>query len=146
MSKFRIVVGVDGSPGAAAAVAWCTDIATGLAADVTAVYTLPPLMELVPPAAPPSAPVYYSEETRRELQEQLEGRCEAFRTANVPYEAVIAEGRPAEALVRVAEDLDATMIVVGRRGAGGFAELVLGSVPHQLSHHSPRPVVVVPAR
>ena len=64
----------------------------------------------------------------------------------MPYEAVIAEGRPAEVLIRIADDVDATMIVVGRRGAGGFATLILGSVPHQLALHTPRPVVVVPAR
>jgi nucleotide-binding universal stress UspA family protein len=38
----------------------------------------------------------------------------------------------------------ADALIVGRRGLGGFRELVLGSFSHQLVHHSPIPVIVVP--
>jgi nucleotide-binding universal stress UspA family protein len=145
MAKYRMVVGVDGSTGAVAAVSWCAEMAGQFDAEVVAVSALPPLLELIPPASPPSAPIYYSDETRQELQRDLEARCEPFRVAGVPYRAMLAEGRAAEALIRVADDVDAAMIVVGRRGSGGFAELLLGSVPHHLSHHASRPVVVVPA-
>ena len=145
MPKRHIVVGVDGSSGSAAAVSWCAEMAGDLDAEVVAVYALPPILDLVPPASPPSAPVYYSDETRQQLVEQLEDRCEPLRRGGAAYQATIAEGRPAETLMRVADDTDAAMIVVGRRGTGGFVELVVGSVPHQLTHHATRPVVVVPA-
>ena len=56
MSEYRMVVGVDGSPGAVAAVNWCAGIATALGAEVTAVYTLPPLIELVPRLRHPRHP------------------------------------------------------------------------------------------
>jgi len=52
-------------------------------------------------------------------------------------------GLPAEALLNAAADAD--MIVVGSRGAGGFARLLMGSVSTQVTHHAHCPVVVIPA-
>ncbi len=52
-------------------------------------------------------------------------------------------GAPARALLAAARDAD--MIVVGSRGAGGFARLAMGSVSSQVSHHAHCPVVIVPA-
>ena len=51
------------------------------------------------------------------------------------------EGRPAEILLAQAED--ASLIVVGNRGHGGFSSLLLGSVSQQVVHHAPCPVLVV---
>ncbi len=48
-------------------------------------------------------------------------------------------------LLRAGDDLGAGLVVVGRRGAGGFEGLRLGSTAHQLAEHSTRPVVVVPS-
>jgi nucleotide-binding universal stress UspA family protein len=52
------------------------------------------------------------------------------------------EGRPAEVILEQAKD--ATLVVVGRRGHGGFAGLLLGSVSQQVVNHARRPVLVVP--
>lgn len=52
-------------------------------------------------------------------------------------------GDPADVLLSAAEDAD--MIVVGARGIGGFARLLVGSVSSQLVYHAPCPVVVVPS-
>jgi nucleotide-binding universal stress UspA family protein len=49
-------------------------------------------------------------------------------------------------IMKVAADVEADLVVVGRRGHGGFSELLLGSVPHALSHHCDVPVVIVPVR
>jgi nucleotide-binding universal stress UspA family protein len=51
-------------------------------------------------------------------------------------------GLPAEILMR--ESQDAELLVVGSRGAGGFARLMMGSVSTQVAHHSKVPVVIVP--
>jgi nucleotide-binding universal stress UspA family protein len=63
------------------------------------------------------------------------------RPASVSVRALT--GIPAEALIAESETAD--MIVVGSRGTGGFARLLLGSVGNQVVHHSRCPVVVIPA-
>jgi nucleotide-binding universal stress UspA family protein len=60
-------------------------------------------------------------------------------------EAVIVEKKPAAALVALAEERDARLIVVGTRGDGLVKGVLLGSTPHKLLHLSDRPVLVVPA-
>ena len=51
-------------------------------------------------------------------------------------------GLPAEELLAAAKDAD--LIVLGSRGAGGFSQLLLGSVSAQVTHHARCPVVIVP--
>ena len=56
-------------------------------------------------------------------------------------EALVIEGQPADVLLDQADD--AALLVVGRRGLGGFQSLLLGSISHQVVQHATRPVVVV---
>jgi nucleotide-binding universal stress UspA family protein len=62
----------------------------------------------------------------------------------VEIERRVIEGRPAEVLVD--ESRDADLLVVGSRGHGGFTGLLLGSVSQQVSHHATCPVVIVPGK
>jgi len=62
-------------------------------------------------------------------------------TAGVEIDRQVVQGAAAEVLMREATADD--LLVVGSRGHGGFAELMLGSVSHQCVHHAPCPVVVV---
>jgi nucleotide-binding universal stress UspA family protein len=59
----------------------------------------------------------------------------------IECEGKAVQGQPAEVLLHEARDAD--LIVVGNRGHGGFASLLLGSVSHQVVHHAPCPVTVV---
>ena len=69
----------------------------------------------------------------------------AIRAAGVSEcEAAVVDARPAEALLRVAADRGARMIVVGTQGEHPLTGAVLGSVPHKLLHLSQVPVLVVP--
>ena len=63
------------------------------------------------------------------------------RPTSVTVNAV--NGIPAEELINASKDAD--MLVVGSRGTGGFARLLLGSVSSQIVHHAHCPVVVIPA-
>lgn len=62
-------------------------------------------------------------------------------TEGVEIERQVVQGSAAEALMTAVDEND--LLVVGSRGHGGFAELLLGSVSQQCVHHAPCPVVVV---
>ena len=64
------------------------------------------------------------------------------RPESVTVEAV--SGIPAQAMIEAAAGKD--LIVLGSRGAGGFARLALGSVSSQVAHHASCPVVIVPTK
>jgi nucleotide-binding universal stress UspA family protein len=61
----------------------------------------------------------------------------------LPYRTVLTDGRPASVIAATAEAVDADLVVVGRRGLGGVAEVLLGSVSHELSLHCKRPVLLI---
>jgi nucleotide-binding universal stress UspA family protein len=88
-------------------------------------------------------------EHRRALQELGERATaealERTRGADVELDVALVPLKPAEALVALAEEREARMIVVGTHGEGPFASALLGSVPHKLLHRSRVPVLVVPA-
>jgi nucleotide-binding universal stress UspA family protein len=76
------------------------------------------------------------EETNKVLEELGDQRPDSVTVSAV-------NGLPSEELLNASADAD--MIVVGSRGAGGFARLLLGSVSTQVTHHARCPVVVIPA-
>ncbi len=69
----------------------------------------------------------------------------AIKAAGVTdAETAVVDARPAEALLEVATERNARMIVVGTHGEHPLTGAVLGSVPHKLLHLSHVPVLVVP--
>jgi nucleotide-binding universal stress UspA family protein len=74
-----------------------------------------------------------------------EAKALAGTDPSVEVEAVIVERAPAHALVHLADERDARVIVVGTRGESPIRGALLGSTPHRLLHLSDRPVLVVPA-
>jgi nucleotide-binding universal stress UspA family protein len=71
--------------------------------------------------------------------QQAVDRLTGAKPASVTVTAV--SGLPARQLIEASKDAD--LVVVGSRGAGGFARLVLGSTSNQVVHHAACPVVVV---
>jgi nucleotide-binding universal stress UspA family protein len=144
MTTSTIVVGVDGSEHSARAVAWCAQNAPALDAEVVAIHAL----ETPVYAAPGMLSLPYpplGQEQRDELRDVVSRDwCKALADAGVPYRALLVEGSPTIVLIDAARAENAALVVVGRRGRGGFAELVLGSTSHQLTHHLDRPLVIVP--
>jgi nucleotide-binding universal stress UspA family protein len=144
MTTRRIVVGVDGSTGSAAAVAWCARMAPLLDADVIAVHAIETCEYSLTQSSSPVdlVPDSLRERIRTEVDKVW---CAALGVAGIEFKTVLLDTGAAAALLVVADDVDADMIVVGGRGQGGFEELLLGSAPHQVAHHARRPVVIVPS-
>jgi nucleotide-binding universal stress UspA family protein len=63
-----------------------------------------------------------------------------------PVEQLVSEGDPAREIVRIAEDRDVDLVVVGARGLGTLERLLLGSVSETVLHHAARPVLIVRER
>ena len=63
-----------------------------------------------------------------------------------PVERLVSEGDPAREIVRIAEDRDVDLVVVGARGLRTLERLLLGSVSEAVLHHAARPVLIVRAR
>lgn len=137
----RIVVGVDGSACSVAALRWAAQECRyrGAVLHAVQVWHYP---YMVAPVATPLELQFEEIElaTEAALHKSLQDVLGAEPDVVVRAETV--EDAPAIGLLRVAEGAD--LLVVGTRGHGGFSGLLLGSVSHQVTHHAPCPVVVVP--
>jgi nucleotide-binding universal stress UspA family protein len=120
-----------------------------LDAEVLVVNAMSPVGYLVPSASPADIPPIIDDSAieasvHHELESELETWCTALRDAGVPYRSHVVDGSVIDALLSVADEVNADMIVVGRQKHGGIKEKLLGSVPNHLSHACSRPVVIVP--
>ena len=140
----RIAVGVDGSESSAAALKWAIRLAKGMGSQVIAVYAIDIPVYLLEPY---DVPIQFDEDWRAAMKTEFEDRwCRPLKVAGVRYRSVMEDGRAASVVAAVADRENADVIVVGRRGRGGVAELLLGSASHELVLHSRRPVMVVSAK
>lgn len=111
-----------------------------------AVFALNPLVSVVPASVLPDESPMWEEGAVKRIAEELHEWCRPLDEAGVSARTSVVRGTPFEVLERIADEEDAVMIVVGRSGRGGITEMLLGSVPHSLTHHAVRPVLVVPVR
>ena len=139
----RIVVGLDGSDHAAAALDSAISLAKTIGAEIVAVSALHvPVYPFDPYAI--AYTLEYDAEWRAAMKKAFEEEwCKPLRESGLHYRMEMQDGRPASVIVEVADKVDADLVVVGRRGRGGVAELLLGSVSHELSHHCKRPVLLI---
>jgi nucleotide-binding universal stress UspA family protein len=140
----QIVVGVDGSESSRAALQWAYNEAAHHGASLTAVATWhPPTLPLgpgyggqMPPEGYESGPEVEARELLENLTDDLEPREPA-----VDVRISISKGSPAKVLIDMSQGAD--LIVVGSRGRGGFAGMLLGSVSQHVVAHAACPVVVL---
>lgn len=132
----RIVVGVDGSPSSIAALRWAARIAgaTGACIEATTAWDYPPTY---------GAPVDPTWRPDLDARAILDGALEAVFGDHRPegLDAVVIHGQARVVLLNASKG--AQMLVVGSRGHGGFAGLLLGSVSSACAEHAHCPVLVV---
>jgi nucleotide-binding universal stress UspA family protein len=135
-----ILVGVDGSEHGDAALVFAAEEAALRGASLLVVCAWEPPMMIAPLGV-------YTAEAFESLGENSKNivRAAVARVAEIQPKVVCegkaVEGQPAAELLKAAES--ANIIVVGSRGHGGFASLLLGSVTQQVVHHARCPVVIV---
>ncbi len=132
-----IVVGYDGSD--------CAKEAVRVAVEIGKAYGEKVIIAFAYQISPVGGELHDYHTALKELAtKRLEEATVLASTDGVEVEPVIVEEAPAHALVDLAHERDARVIVVGTRGESPFRGALIGSTPHKLLHISDRPVLVVP--
>ncbi len=137
----KMLLATDGSPDAKVALKYARDLALRDDAQVIVAYAY----EALPPFLDPSG---RDELVRRHTMEGEQVANEAvqeLQEAGVEVITEIREGPAADAILRVAEAHQPDLIVMGTRGRGQLASLLLGNVSHRVLAHSQVPVLIVKA-
>ena len=140
-----IVVGTDGSETAGKAVNEAIDLAKALGARISLVsaYEPVPKARLREEARQTPADLQWMVNPREEVDSTLCDAADLVRAAGLEVETFAREGDPADAILDVAEERDADLIVVGNKGMTGARRFLLGSVPNKVSHHAPCSVLII---
>ncbi len=143
-----ILVGVDGSENSRRALGWAVKEAARLHLPLT-------VLTVLPPAPRPATHIFWNvpvldedgqehETERKAVQDYVALVAQETGDAIPQITVEVVAGDPAGELIRASRD--AELLVVGRRGGGGFAKLLMGSVSSKVTHHAACPTVVIPGR
>ena len=140
-----IVVGTDGSETAREAVRQAAQLAATLGARVhlVCVYEPVPSTQEAVGESDVHAESGWVLRPREAVEATLDDAAAVFAAAGVEVERYAQRGDPADAILDVAEERDADLIIVGNRGQTGAKRFLLGSVPNRISHHAPCAVLII---
>jgi nucleotide-binding universal stress UspA family protein len=141
----RIVVGTDGSETAAEAVKTAVELAklTGAKLEIVSAYEPVPQSRLRDESEGISGDVSHAVNPREDVQFVLDRAAAVAKQAKVDVVTHPREGDPADAILDVAEENHADLVMVGNKGMTGARRFLLGSVPNKISHHAPCDVWIV---
>jgi nucleotide-binding universal stress UspA family protein len=136
-----VIVGVDGSPGSMEALEAAFEAAAKRNTELIAIraFELPMVWGGYGVSPEYMDPVKLEAEHREHLANDLAAWRDKY--PDVPVKTVVARGSAADVLIGVSKS--AQLVVIGTRGHGGFAGLLLGSVGQHLMHHCESPVLIV---
>ena len=140
-----IVVGTDGSSTAAEAVRQATELASSLGAKVYLVSAYEPVPEgrLRDERQQVPEDLQWMVNPLEDVEDTLKAGATSLEDQGVDVETLAREGDPADAILDVAEEKNADLIVVGNKGMTGAKRFLLGSVPNKVSHHAPCSVMII---
>jgi nucleotide-binding universal stress UspA family protein len=138
-AKRSIVVGYDGSESSERALDWAVDEARlrGAELEIVSAWAVPAYVY----AHGYEPAVSVDNDVRVPVEKLLDDTATRLSDTGIEIRTDATGGQAADVLVAASEDAD--LLVVGSRGHGGFAGLLLGSVSAQCAHHAHCPVVIV---
>ena len=141
----RIVVGTDGSGTATEAVKTAVELAklSDAKLEIVSAYEPIPQSRLRDEGEGISGDVSHSINPREDVQFVLDKAAAVAKQAKVDVVTHPREGEPADAILDVAEENNADLVLVGNKGMTGARRFLLGSVPNNVSHHAPCSVIIV---
>ena len=140
-----IVVGTDGSETASQAVREAVDLAKQIGAKVELVSAYEPVSDQRLREERTEVPddLQWMVNPREDVDATLNDAAELAKSAGVDVETFARQGDPADAILDVAEEQKAGLIIVGNKGMTGAKRFLLGSVPNKVSHHAPCSVLII---
>jgi nucleotide-binding universal stress UspA family protein len=140
-----IVVGTDGSDTAAQAVRQAVDLAGAVGAklELVSAYSPVSVQRLSEERRQAPEDLQWAINPREDVDATLEAAASIARDAGVEVEVYPRQGDPADAILDVAEEREADLIIVGNKGMTGAKRFLLGSVPNKVSHHAPCSVLII---
>ncbi|HEX2016746.1 MAG TPA: universal stress protein [Solirubrobacteraceae bacterium] len=140
-----IVVGTDGSETAQEAVNQAVRLAQQLGASIHLVSAYEPVsnQRLREEAKQAPGDLQWMVNEREDVDATLEAAAEVVRKDGLEVEVYARQGDPADAILDVAEERGADLIIVGNKGMTGAKRFLLGSVPNKVSHHAPCSVLII---
>jgi nucleotide-binding universal stress UspA family protein len=141
----RIVVGTDGSETATEAVRRAVEMAKMSKAklEIVSAYEPVPQQRLKDEGEGISGDVSHTINPREDVQFILDNAAAEAKKAKVDVVTHPREGDPADAILDVAEENHADLVLVGNKGMTGARRFLLGSVPNKISHHASCDVWIV---
>jgi nucleotide-binding universal stress UspA family protein len=140
-----IVVGTDGSQTATEAVKQAVELASAIKAKVELVSAYEPVSDQRLREERTEVPddVQWMVNPREDVDATLREAAEIARSGGVEAATYARQGDPADAILDVAEEQGADLIVVGNKGMTGARRFLLGSVPNRVTHHAPCSVLII---
>ncbi|HEV7917959.1 MAG TPA: universal stress protein [Solirubrobacterales bacterium] len=140
-----IIVGTDGSDTAAQAVVQAGELAEKLEGTLVIVSAFDPVPETRLQDERTQVPedVEWAINQREDVDAMLSQVSAPLKERGISVRTTARQGNPADAILDVAEEEGADLIVVGNKGMAGARRFLLGSVPNKISHHAPCSVLIV---
>jgi nucleotide-binding universal stress UspA family protein len=141
----RIVVGTDGSETAKQAVREAAQLAkqTGASLDVVSAFDPVPASRLREERLEAPSDIEHAVNPQEDVNGILSEASEDVADTGVEIRTFARQGEPADAILDVAEEQGADLIIVGNKGMTGAKRFLLGSVPNKVSHHAPCSVMII---
>jgi nucleotide-binding universal stress UspA family protein len=140
-----IVVGTDGSETASQAVRQAIELAKEIGASIELVSAYEPVSgaRLREEARQVPEDLQWMVNPREDVDATLREAAAWVESDGLNVRTYAREGDPADAILDVAEERAADLIVVGNKGMTGAKRFLLGSVPNKVSHHAPCSVLII---